>query len=57
MATSVDGNTTGKDAKGLSGLDEVNMEKSILRRGLATPGEIEACKAHRTKLAAKNKDS
>ena len=57
MATSVDGNTTGKDAKGLSGLDEVNMEKSILRRGLATPGEIEACKAHRTKLAAKSKDS
>jgi serine/threonine protein kinase len=57
MATSVDGNTSGKDAKGLSGLDEANMEKSILRRGLATPGEIEACKAHRTKLAAKNKDS
>jgi eukaryotic-like serine/threonine-protein kinase len=57
MATSVDGNTSGKDAKGLSGLDEANMEKSILRRGLATPGEIDACKAHRTKLAAKSKDS
>ena len=47
----------GRDLKGLSGLDEANLEKSILRRGLATPAEIEACKAHRTKLAAKSKDS
>jgi serine/threonine protein kinase len=57
MATSVDGNSSGRDAKGLSGLDEANLEKSILRRGLATPTEVEACKAHRTKLAVKNKDS
>jgi serine/threonine-protein kinase len=41
------------DAKGLSALDEMNLEKSILRRGLATPEEIEACKVHRAKLAAK----
>src|SRR5690349_14751965 len=57
MATSVDGNPSGRDAKGLSGLDETNLEKSILRRGLATPAEVEACKAHRSKLAVKNKDS
>ena len=57
MATSVESNPPGKDIKGLSGLDEANLEKSILRRGLATPAEIEACKAHRSKLAAKSKDS
>jgi serine/threonine-protein kinase len=57
MATSVEGNASGRDLKGLSGLDEANVEKSIIRRGLATPAEIEACKAHRTKIAAKSKDS
>jgi len=41
-----------RDARGLSSLDESNLERSIIRRGLATPGEIEACKAHRAKLAA-----
>jgi eukaryotic-like serine/threonine-protein kinase len=55
MATSVEGNSSGKDLKGLSGLEETNLEKSILRRGLATAGEIEACKNHRTKLAARDK--
>jgi serine/threonine-protein kinase len=57
MPTSVDDNPSGKDLRGLSSLDEANLEKSILRRGLATPGEIEACKAHRDKLAAKKKES
>src|SRR4051794_31726060 len=46
--------STTKDTRGLSGVSELNMEKSILRRGLATPQEIEACKALRTKLAAKD---
>ena len=55
MATSVEGNSSGKDLKSLSSLDETSLEKSILRRGLATAGEIEACKNHRSKLAAKNK--
>src|SRR5271157_4777392 len=55
MATSVEGNSSGKDPRGLSSLDEGNLEKSILRRGLATAGEIEACKNHRSKLAAKHK--
>ena len=57
MATSVEGNSSGKDLKSLSSLDETSLEKSILRRGLATAGEIEACKTHRSKLAAKNKPS
>ena len=42
-----------KDARGLSGVNELNLEKSIIRRGLATPQEIEACKSLRAKLAAK----
>jgi eukaryotic-like serine/threonine-protein kinase len=43
-----------KDARGLSALNESALEKSVLRRGLATAHEIEACKAHRNKLAAKD---
>jgi len=54
MATSIESNPPAKDAKGLSSLDEFNLEKSILRRGLATANEIEACKAHKAKLAAKD---
>ena len=54
MATSTESNPPAKDARGLSGVNELNMEKSILRRGLATPQEIEACKALRVKLAAKD---
>jgi serine/threonine-protein kinase len=42
-----------KDAKGLSGLDEANLERTIIRRGLSTPQEVEICKAHRAKLVAK----
>jgi serine/threonine-protein kinase len=57
MAASVDGNSPVKDVRGLSALEESNLEKSIVRRGLATPGEVEACKAHRAKLASKAKDS
>ncbi len=55
MATSVEGNPAGKDQKALSTLDESNLEKSILRRGLATESEIEACKSHRSKLIARDK--
>ena len=57
MAPSVEDSSSGKDLRGLSSLDESNLEKSILRRGLATAGEIEACKSHRSKLAAKDKQS
>ena len=32
------------------------LEKSILRRGLATAAEIEACKTHRKQLAAKDSE-
>jgi serine/threonine-protein kinase len=56
MATSTEGSSSVKDSKSLSSLNEFNLEKSILRRGLATPVEIEACKAHKAKLAAKGED-
>jgi eukaryotic-like serine/threonine-protein kinase len=45
-----------KDARGASAVDESDLERSVLRRGLATLQEIEACKSHRAKLAAVNKD-
>jgi eukaryotic-like serine/threonine-protein kinase len=54
MATSTETNPPAKDLKGISSLDELNLEKSILRRGLATAAEIEMCKAQRAKLAAKD---
>ncbi|GAC1470763.1 MAG: hypothetical protein NVSMB9_16170 [Isosphaeraceae bacterium] len=56
MATSTESNPPAKDSQSLSTLNEFNLEKSILRRGLATSGEIEACKAHRAKLTAKGDD-
>jgi eukaryotic-like serine/threonine-protein kinase len=46
MATPVESPTPGKDARTASGLDESALEKSILRRGLATAAEIDACKSH-----------
>jgi serine/threonine-protein kinase len=64
MATSIESNPPAKDAstpagqeapkagQGLSGVSELNLEKSVIRRGLATPQEVEACKAYRAKLAA-----
>ena len=51
MATSTESNPPAKDSKGFSSLEELNLEKSILRRGLATAREIEVCKAHRAKLS------
>jgi serine/threonine-protein kinase len=57
MTTSVEDNSSGKDPKSGSGIDDPGLEKSIVRRGLATEAEIQACKAHRSKLAVKNKDS
>ena len=51
------GSSTQRDARGLSSLDESNLERSIIRRGLATPAEIEACKAYRSKLAAQGEGS
>ena len=38
-------------------MDESQLEKSILRRGLATAAEIEACKTHRNQLAAKSSEA
>jgi eukaryotic-like serine/threonine-protein kinase len=44
-----------KSAKGLSAFNEMNLERTIIRRGLATPQEIEYCKAQRSKLSANAK--
>ena len=41
--------------RNLSSANESQVERSILRRGLATTQEIELCKAHRAKLAAQDK--
>ena len=67
MATSTETNPPAKDAtndgkaasmprdsRGLSGVNDLNLEKSIIRRGLATAQEVEACKSLRAKLAAKD---
>ena len=56
MATSTESNPPAKerDSRGLSSLNEFNLEKSILRRGLATAAEIEICKAHKAKLASQD---
>jgi serine/threonine-protein kinase len=43
-----------KDARGLSAIDEMNLERTVLRRGLATQQEIEGCKALRVKHADKS---
>ena len=45
------------DPRGLSSMDELNLEKTVLRRGLATQPEIEHCKAQRAKLASSNKEN
>jgi serine/threonine-protein kinase len=40
-----------RDSRGASALDESALEKSIVRRGLATPQELEYCKQQRARLA------
>ncbi len=56
MASPVQSNGPGKDPKSSSAVDESQLEKSILRRGLATAAEIEACKSQRKQLVAKEND-
>ncbi len=56
MATPDPGDNSAKDAAGISGIDESHLEKSILRRGLASAAEIEACKNQRKQQAAKDKE-
>ena len=51
------GTPAGSDSRGLSGVSDLNLEKSVIRRGLATSQEVEACKALRAKLAAKESSS
>ncbi len=57
MDSRVESGGPGKDSKSSSTVDETQLEKSIIRRGLATPAEIEACKAQRKQLVAKENDS
>jgi serine/threonine-protein kinase len=57
MDSRVESDGPGKDPKSSSTVDETQLEKSIIRRGLATPAEIEACKAQRKQLVAKENDS
>ena len=52
MASPVQSNGSARDPKNSSAIDESQLEKSILRRGLATAEEIEACKSQRKKQAA-----
>jgi serine/threonine-protein kinase len=56
MATPHPADNNGKDASGSSGIDEAQLEKSILRRGLATAAELEACKSQVKKQASKDKE-
>ncbi|WZO99683.1 serine/threonine-protein kinase [Isosphaeraceae bacterium EP7] len=54
MATSTENTPPGKkDTRGLSSLSETLLEKSILRRGLATPQELAHCKELRKQMAAR----
>ena len=54
MESSAKSDSKPNDPRSESKLEETQLEKSILRRGLATPAEIEACKTHRKQLAAKS---
>jgi serine/threonine-protein kinase len=54
MGSSDQSNTQAEDPRSASNTDEAQLEKSIIRRGLATPAEIQACKTHRDQLNAKN---
>jgi serine/threonine protein kinase len=56
MASPVQSNGPTKDPKSSSAIDESQLEKSILRRGLATAAEIEACKSQRKQLGAKESE-
>jgi eukaryotic-like serine/threonine-protein kinase len=40
------------DTKSGSSLQDMNLERTIIRRGLATPEEVQHCKVQRTKIAA-----
>ncbi|HEU5118732.1 MAG TPA: serine/threonine-protein kinase, partial [Isosphaeraceae bacterium] len=43
-----------RDARGLSAIDEMNIERSIIARGLVTPQELEACKKLKPKHPGKS---
>jgi eukaryotic-like serine/threonine-protein kinase len=54
MGSSEQSSTQAKDPMSSSNMEEAQLEKSIVRRGLATPAEVQACKTHRDQLAVKN---
>ena len=55
MASSTESNppAPARSSAGLSALNESHIEHVVVRRGLATPREIDACKAHLAKLVPK----
>jgi serine/threonine protein kinase len=57
MGSSGQSDLQANDPLSSSNADESSLEKSIIRRGLATPAEVQACKTHRDQLAAKNNES
>ncbi len=57
MAAPVAGESPPRDPRESSGVDESQLEKSILRRGLATAAEVEACKAERTRRSPKGTEA
>jgi serine/threonine-protein kinase len=56
MASPVEINKPANDTKSSSSVDESQLEKSILRRGLATAAEIEACKVKRKQLPVRESE-
>jgi len=52
MGSSDRSNPQTKDLLSASRVEQAQLEKSLIRRGLATPAEIQACKSHRDQLAA-----
>jgi serine/threonine protein kinase len=57
MGSSGQSDLQANDPLSSSNADESSLEKSIIRRGLATPAEVQACKTHRDQLAAKNNEA
>ena len=56
MATPVESQYIRKDPRGFSGLDESQLEKSIIRRGLATPPRSRPARSSAHRWPAKEKE-
>jgi eukaryotic-like serine/threonine-protein kinase len=56
MASLVESNPPDKAPDSASVIEEAQLEKSMIRRGLATAAEIDACKKQRKELSGSNRD-